>query len=89
MLVIYNYILKAGVGVDGEPDNWPPKEACQRIVVALLPGIKIVFTIFPKTLKTSPRDYNCLNTINLKTHHNSMDIENIEKAWISQFYIAR
>ena len=51
MLVIYNYILKAGIGVDGEPDNWPPKEACQRIVVALLPGIKIVFnifTIFPK-----------------------------------------
>ena len=51
MLVIYNYILKAGIGVDGEPDNWPPKEACQRIVVALLPEIIIVFnifTIFPK-----------------------------------------
>ena len=64
MLVIYNYILKAGVGADVEPDNWPPEEACQRIVVALLPGIIIViivfnnFTINPKTLKTSPWDYN-------------------------------
>ena len=56
MLVIYNYILKAGIGVDGEPDNWPPEEACQRIVVALLPGIIIVFnifTIFPKQTKNS------------------------------------
>ena len=37
MLVIYDYIHKAGISVDGEPDYWPPEEACQRIVVALLP----------------------------------------------------
>ena len=46
MLVIFDYILKAGIGVVGEPDNWPPEEACQRIVVALLPEIIIVFNIY-------------------------------------------
>ena len=33
-------------GDDNEPDNWPPKEACQRIVIAFFPEIINVLIIF-------------------------------------------
>ena len=65
-LVIYGSVKSAGngddgdgdgdgvEGDDGEPDYWPPKEACQRVVIAFFPeniSVLIVFTSNHKRLK--------------------------------------
>ena len=38
-------------GDDGEPDNWPPEEARQRIVIAFFPESINVFIIFTRNHK--------------------------------------